>query len=55
MNLYKIFMPYIARQLQAKGFPIIRIEPNQKHPQYSVYLFEDTPEFQAALFLILKK
>ena len=55
MNLYTIFMPHIARELQAQGFPIIKIEPNYKKPQFSVYCFENTPEFQAALFKILNK
>jgi len=54
MNLYTVFMPSLARQLQAQGFQIVKIEPNKKKPEFSVYLFENTPEFQAALFKLLQ-
>jgi predicted CoA-binding protein len=46
-------MPRVARALQEKGFKIIKVKPNDKKPQYSVYMFEDTPAFQEALSEIL--
>lgn len=53
--LYTIYMPWVARELQARGFKIIRIEPSKKNPQLNVYLFEDTPALQAAMHDIIKK
>jgi len=53
MSLYTVYMARIARALQAQGFPIIQVVPNPKNKRYNVYLFEDSPDFQAALFKIL--
>lgn len=44
-----IFMPRLAAALRNKGFKIIRVEANPKKPQYDCYIFEDTPQLQAAL------
>ena len=55
MGLYLIFMPDIAAKLVRKGFPVVKTEPNKKNPQYLVYLFENTLEFQLALQEILDK
>lgn len=55
MALYTIFMQRIANELESKGFKVIRIAPNHKHPEYMVYYFEDTVELRAALRTILNK
>lgn len=54
MQLYTIYMPKTAAKLQEMGFKLIKIEPNKKRPRFSVYKFEDTPEFHTALEQILK-
>ena len=53
-TLYTIYMPWVARKLQEKGFELIRVEPARK-TKYNVYIFEDSAAFQAALNQILKK
>ena len=54
-HLYTIYMPKYARLLQARGFEIVRIMPNNKNPKYNVYQFEDTPELQRAITEIMAK
>ena len=49
MKTKKIFKRTIALALREKGFKIITTEPNKCRPQYDVYIFEDTSEFQSAL------
>ena len=55
MHLFSIFMPHVAAELISQGFKIVKTEPNKKNPQYVVYKFEDTPEFQLALKKILER
>ena len=43
----------VARQLEARGFRIIKIAPNKKKPQFNVYYFYDTLELHNALNEIL--
>lgn len=54
MNLYPIFMRRIAFRLEMRGFPVIKIEPNKKRPQYNVYYFEDTKELHDVLFEVTR-
>lgn len=49
-NLYTVYMSWLARELQNLGFQMIRVEPSRKNPDNNVYIFEDTPQFQAALY-----
>lgn len=53
MQLYSIFMTWIAAKLCNSGFPILRMSRNQKNPKYMVYQFEDTKEFRNTLAAIL--
>ena len=55
MNLFSIFTPRIAAMLVKQGFPIIQRSKNLKTPQYPVYQFENTIEFQLAFDEIMKK
>lgn len=55
MALYTIFMQRIANELESKGFKVIKIAPNRKHPEYMVYYFEDSVELRTALRTILGK
>lgn len=52
--LYTIYMPWLARELQSRGFKIIRITESKNKPGFSVYQFVDTPELQFAIGNILR-
>ena len=54
-NLYVIYTKKLAFLLREQGFKIIKTGVNENYPQYNTYLFEDTPEVQAALHLLTKK
>lgn len=54
-SLFTVFMPRVAAELVKRGFTIVRTEPSQKNPNFKVYLFEDSVEFQLALQEIIKK
>ena len=41
--------PRIARKLLKKGYVVIDIKPNKSNPDKSVFIFENTEEFKAAL------
>lgn len=45
----KIFTSRIAFELRKMGFDIIKTEINPNHPQFDVYCFEETEEFNRAL------
>lgn len=39
---YRVYTRWLAYELRKYGFPIIRTEVNEYHPQFDVYIFEDT-------------
>lgn len=45
----KIFTRKLAVYLREHNFKIIGTEVNFKHPEYDVWLFEDTPELRKAM------
>ena len=47
--LYTIYMPWLARSLQEKGFKIIRVTESKKKPGIAVYQCIDSAELQAAI------
>lgn len=53
--LYTVYMPWMARALQRRGFKIIRITENKNKPGFSVYQFVDSPQLQAALSEIIQE
>ena len=53
MNTYGVHRGAIAHELMKRGFQLLKVEPNKKKPQFSVYHFEDSLEFQLALTEIL--
>ncbi len=55
MNTYGIHSAAVAHELMFKGFKLIKVEPNKKKPQFSVYHFEDTVELQLTLTKILER
>lgn len=44
----------IAWLLRKAGYPILSVEPNRMQPEYNVYIFEVTPDFQKALDKIIE-
>lgn len=48
-KIYKIFTKRIANELCKKGCRMVGTEIHNEKPWLYVYLFEDTPEFRAAL------
>ena len=48
-----VFDPRIARPLCERGFYIIDLKPLRGEPDKSVFVFENTVEFQAALAEIM--
>ena len=46
INYYRVYTRRLAAQLRAKGFELIGIDKDYKHPGYDNYLFEDSPELR---------
>lgn len=52
--LYTVYMPWLARELQFRGFKMIRVTESKKKPGFTVYQFIDSPELQLAIGEALK-
>ena len=52
-KIKRIYKRSIAVELRKRGFNIIGTEPNPYKPQFDVYLFEDTEEFENGLTEVL--
>lgn len=39
---YRVYTRWLAYELRQLGFTILRTEVNEYHPQFDVYVFEDT-------------
>lgn len=55
MNTYGVHSGRMARELLNRGFNLVKVEPNKKKPQFSVYHFEDTLELQYAITEIIQR
>ena len=53
--LYTVYMPWLARALQIRGFKIVRVKPNKNNPEVAVYQFVDSVELQEAVYEIVKE
>ena len=51
---YKIYTRWLALALRKQGFKIIRTDINEYHPQFDVWIFEDSEELQAAISILNK-
>lgn len=47
-NGYRVYTRWIALELRRLGFKIIGTDINEYNPEFKVWIFEDTPEFQLA-------
>lgn len=50
-----VFDPRVARQLCKKNFHIIDIKPMRNEPEKTVFVFENTEEFQAAFAYVMEE
>lgn len=46
MTLYPIFSRRIVRELEKRGFNVVKMAPNKKYANLIVYYFEETPELR---------
>lgn len=51
---YKIYTRWLAVELRKLGFKIIGTEINEVHPQFDVWLFEDSNELHQAILSLTK-
>ena len=49
MREYVIFSKRLAKTLVSMGFELLRTEPNRERPQYSVFIFENTPSLRSSI------
>lgn len=50
-----VFDAKIARKMCKNGFPIVDIKPYRDNPDKTVFVFDNTEEFQAALNEIMEE
>ena len=48
MKLYAIFSKRIVRELEKRGFQVIKIAPNKYKQDLNLYYFEETPALRQA-------
>ena len=48
-QIYRIYTRWLAVELRKLGFKIIGTDVNEYHPEFTVWLFEDSPELRAAI------
>lgn len=54
MSLFPVFSRRLTRELEKRGFKVIKMAPNKNYPQYVVYYFEETPELRQAVIELTK-
>lgn len=53
-NGFRVYTRWVAYELRKKGFKIIDTDINEYHPQFTVWIFEETKEFLQAFEQISK-
>jgi hypothetical protein len=48
-NMYKIYTRWLAVGLRKAGFKIIGTDVNEYHPEFTVWLFENTDELRECI------
>lgn len=46
---YRIYTRWLAYALRKQGFKIIDTDINEYHPEYTVWIFENNDQLQAAI------
>lgn len=54
-NFYRIYTRWLAYELRKNGFRIVGTEINMYHPEFTVWLFEDSAELQRAIPTLVAK
>lgn len=52
---YRVYTRKLAALLRAKGFELLGIDKDYKHPGYDNYLFEDSPELRKVIDELIRK
>lgn len=55
MEIKKIYTKKMAVYLRERGFKILGTEVNPNKPEFDVYLFENTPDFETAMLEYVDK
>lgn len=48
MTKFRVYTRWVAYELRKEGFKIIETDINEFFPQFTVWIFENTPEFMSA-------
>lgn len=48
-QIYRVYTRWLAVELRKMGFKIIGTDINESHPQFDVWLFNDTKELHEAI------
>ena len=51
----KVYTKKIAYELRKLGFKILRVEPNPHKPEFDIYIFESTEDFESAFRKITRR
>jgi len=49
IKTYRIYSRWLAVELRKRGFKIIGTDINEYHPEFTVWIFEDSDALQAAI------
>lgn len=49
IKTYRIYSRWLAFELRKRGFKIIGTDINEYHPEFTVWIFEDSDALQAAI------
>ena len=55
IQYYRVYTRRLAALLRARGFKLLGIDKDYKHPGYDNYLFEDCPELRKEIEQINRK
>ena len=48
-QIYKVYTRWLAVELRKLGFKILSTEINEYHPQFDIWIFEDTEQLHKAI------
>ena len=51
-KIYRVYTRWLALELRKLGFKIIGTDINETHPQFDVWLFDDTEELHQAIITL---
>jgi hypothetical protein len=54
MTLFPVFSRRVVRELEKRGFIVVKIAPNKKYTNLMVYYFEETPELRQVVTELTK-